>query len=317
MLIAFLGPSLSARDAKRAAPGVKLLPPARQGDVWRALEQRPKAIALIDGVFESVPSVWHHELRAALASGVAVFGGSSMGALRAAELAPLGMLGVGQIFRWYRDGALTDDGAVALLHADAEHGWRALTVPLVNVMATAQQLPKREAARLVRLARDVFYQRRSWPDLFRRFGRTLPIVDQKALDAAECLRAAHAFVKSKAPPAPVEPLDVSSFVRRRRLVDVHGARLKRLEPDRALADDGTRALLLAGWARSLGLTPDPAAVRRFERRLNVADPSERLRLAQVLALEALVLEHPERMLPDGPSRLEGLALGALRAGRWR
>ena len=32
------------------------------GDVWRALEDEPRAIALIDGVFEHVPSVWHHEL---------------------------------------------------------------------------------------------------------------------------------------------------------------------------------------------------------------------------------------------------------------
>jgi hypothetical protein len=317
MIIAFLGPSLPAREARQAAPGVKLRPPARQGDLWRALEERPKAIALVDGMFESVPSVWHHELRAALASGVAVFGGSSMGALRAVELAPLGMVGVGKIFRWYRDGVLTDDGAVALLHADAEHHWRPLTAPLVNVMATAQQLPKREAARLLSLAQSVFYQRRSWPDLFRRFGRVLPIVDQKALDAADCLRAAHAFVKSKAPSRPVEALDVSSFVRRRRLVDVHAERLKRLEHDRALADDGTRALLLAGWAKGMGLTPEAATVRRFERTLEVKDPSERLRLARVLALEALVLEHPERLLPDGPSRLEGLALGAMRARRWR
>jgi hypothetical protein len=315
VIVAFLGPSLSARDARRACPGVKLRPPARQGDIWRALEERPKAIALIDGVFETVPSVWHHELRAALASGVAVFGAASMGALRAAELAPFGMLGVGQIYRWYRDGTLTDAGAVALLHAGAEHGWKAMTVPLVNVMHTARTLPRRDAQRLVKLARGIFYQHRTWPELWRRFGRSFPVEDLKALDAAECLKAAHAFVKSKAPAPPVVPLQVSSYVRRRRLVDVHGHKLERLDP--ALADGGTRTLLLGEWARSLGLTPDPLAVRRFERALALRDPSERLRLARLLALEEQVLAHPERMLPDGPSRLEGLALGALCAGHWR
>jgi len=46
----------------------------------------------------------HHELLDALEEGVAVFGGASMGALRAAELWQHGMVGVGKIFRAYRDG---------------------------------------------------------------------------------------------------------------------------------------------------------------------------------------------------------------------
>jgi hypothetical protein len=258
--------------------------------------------------------VWHHELRAALASGIPVFGAASMGALRAAELASFGMIGIGQIFRWYRDGVLTDDGAVTLLHADAEHGYRPLTVPLVNVMHVARTL--KDGARLVRIAREIFYQRRTWPELWKRFGRRTPVEDLKAQDARECLEAALALVKSKAPRRAAEPLDVSSFVRRRRLVDVHGARLQKLEKETKLADDGTRALLLAGWARSLGVEPDALTVKKFEKQLKLADPSERLRLARVLALEEWVLNHPEQLLPDGPSRLEGLALGAMRAGRW-
>ena len=80
--IAFVGPTLSSAEASRF--GCEVRPPARQGDVWRALLEHPRALVLIDGVFESTPSVWHHELRAALASGIAVFGASSMGALRAA-----------------------------------------------------------------------------------------------------------------------------------------------------------------------------------------------------------------------------------------
>ena len=109
------------------------MPPARQGDVWRALRLRPRAIALIDGVFEAQPSVWHREILDALDAGVPVLGGASMGALRAAELCGLGMKGAGRIFRWYRDGIVIDDAEVALLHAGAEHAWRALTVPQVNV----------------------------------------------------------------------------------------------------------------------------------------------------------------------------------------
>src|SRR5438477_3089616 len=94
VIVAFLGPSLPAAEAR----GFTVLPPARQGDVWRALRLRPRAIALIDGVFESQPSVWHHEILDALDSGVQVFGGASMCALRAAELYSFGMVGVGRIF---------------------------------------------------------------------------------------------------------------------------------------------------------------------------------------------------------------------------
>src|SRR5205823_8696241 len=71
-LVAFLGPSLPAAEARGT-----VLPPARKGDVWRALVRyRPAAIALIDGVFESEPSVWHHEILDALDAGVRVFGGA-------------------------------------------------------------------------------------------------------------------------------------------------------------------------------------------------------------------------------------------------
>jgi len=128
--ISFIGPTLSWREARRF--GCEVRPPARQGDVWRALLGKPRALVLIDGVFESQPSVWHHELRAALASGIAVFGASSMGALRAAELQSEGMIGVGEIFRDYRDGKRIDECRRALLHADAEHDFRPLTVPLVT-----------------------------------------------------------------------------------------------------------------------------------------------------------------------------------------
>ena len=105
MIVAFLGPSLPAAEAK----GFRVLPPARQGDVWRAIELRPRAIALVDGVFESQPSVWHQEILDAPDAGIPVIGGASMGALRAAELHTMGMRGVGRIFRWYRDGEVLGD----------------------------------------------------------------------------------------------------------------------------------------------------------------------------------------------------------------
>jgi hypothetical protein len=47
-VIAFLGPSLSAAEAKSLL-GCEIRPPARQGDVFRALPGAPDALVLLDG----------------------------------------------------------------------------------------------------------------------------------------------------------------------------------------------------------------------------------------------------------------------------
>jgi len=366
-LIVFLGPSLPEAEALALVP-CRVLPPARQGDLWRALTLRPRAIALVDGVFEAQPSVWHHEVLAALDAGVAVFGGASMGALRAAELAPQGMVGVGSIFEAYQRGELVDDSEVALLHADAEHGFRALSVPLVNVRHAARLahragvLSPVESQALVDAAAALFYQDRTWPRVLQAVGEAWPaptrgrwetwaaggLEDLKREDARACLQAAAAFVASGARPPSregVSRLPPSSYVRRRRLVEglcETDAGLVSSEDvleelragpgAEALARAGLRRALLAGWARSLGLTPTPEEVARAETErwahLGVAPPEraawlaacgldahEFRRLCEERALERLTLEHAARLLPDGPSWDEALASEARLEGR--
>src|SRR6478609_8238987 len=58
-----------------------------------------------------------------------------MGALRAAELDTMGMLGVGAVYRAFRAGRLTADDEVAVSHAPAELGYRPVTMALVDVRA--------------------------------------------------------------------------------------------------------------------------------------------------------------------------------------
>jgi translation initiation factor 1 (eIF-1/SUI1) len=292
-LVAFLGPSLPAREARRIAR-CTVLPPAAQGDVWRALALRPRAIALVDGVFESVPSVWHHELLDALDAGVAVFGGASMGALRAVELAPHGMVGVGRVFRWYRDGVLSDDADVALLHAGPELGFRPLTVPLVAVRRAAElalaerALSPAEARALLAAAQRLHYASRTWRTVFAaapRLGagarRRLEALlargdaDPKAEDARATIAAAAAFAASAAAPAPPgAPRRPSSLVRRAKLAAatsiagsaaVRGADvLAALAADRcavAIADAGLRRAVVAALGRALGLEVGAEDVR--------------------------------------------------------
>jgi hypothetical protein len=186
----FVGPSLSIRDA-RDVLDVHYLPPVAMGDIARLMARRPEAIGIIDGVFETVPAVWHKEILFALSQGVPVYGASSMGALRAAELDTFGMTGVGNIFEQYRDGILEDDDEVAVAHAKAEHGYRSLSDPLVNIreglrLARSQELISRESAELLlRSAKAKFYPDRTWSDLLAT-GKDLgvPIDEMAALATA-------------------------------------------------------------------------------------------------------------------------------------
>lgn len=298
-LVVFLGPSLPAGEARRWV-NCHVLPPARRGDVWRALALRPRAIALIDGVGEAQPPVWHQELLAAVEAGVAVFGGAGQGALRAAELAAQGMVGVGQIFEWYRTGMLVDDSEVALRHAGAEQGYRPLTVPMVNVRHVVTQaraarvLNARQARTLVTAAERVYYAERTWRRILDAvrpswsaatwggwegwFSRG--VEDLQALDAQACLRAAAAFLASASPVKPPRGgvrTSLPAKVRRRRLeegVAVLAGRtvscsqvlaVLQQEPDSAaLVEAGLRRALLAGWARSLGLEPTAEEVKQAE-----------------------------------------------------
>jgi hypothetical protein len=134
-VIVFLGPTLCRPDAAELIEAV-FRPPARRGDIHRALHEQCRTIVLIDGEFHGRPSVWQREILDALAEGVAVHGSSSMGALRAAELHSFGMVGHGRIFEWYRDGVIDADDEVALTYGPAELGYPPLSEPLVNIRAT-------------------------------------------------------------------------------------------------------------------------------------------------------------------------------------
>ena len=216
--VIFAGPSLRAAD-RAASPGLRFLPPARQGDLYAAACARPLVIGFIDGYFDGVPAVLHKEILWALSQGIAVFGAASMGALRAAEMHGLGMVGVGAIFRDYRDGVLTDDDEVALIHGPAELDHPALSLPMVDLRATLAHavrqgvLEPQAAADLAARQKAVFYKQRNWPDLLAQLATSQPEladwlahnrVEQKRADALELVAAvkAHLAAPREAPPAP-------------------------------------------------------------------------------------------------------------------
>ncbi len=166
----FLGPTLRVNDARKILDAT-YLPPVSLGDIARLMKKEPTVIAIIDGLFEGVPTVWHKEILFALYHGVRVFGSSSIGALRAAELHTFGMEGVGKIFERYRDGVYEDDDEVAVVHSPKEFDYRPLSEPMVNIregLRRAQEsnlIASSTHDTLLRAAKQMFYPRRSWPRL--------------------------------------------------------------------------------------------------------------------------------------------------------
>jgi hypothetical protein len=165
--VVFAGPSLPPSSRTRF-PQVHWRPPARHGDVYRAALLKPQIIGLIDGYFEVVPAVWHKEILWAMASGIHIYGAASIGALRAAEMAAFGMIGIGAIYENVRSGALSDDDEVAVLHGPAELDYVQLTVPMIELRATMAEAERAAvidgstASALTTIAKGIFYKQRSY-----------------------------------------------------------------------------------------------------------------------------------------------------------
>jgi len=149
----FVGPTLSGFDVQAALPECRVLPPVQQGSIYEVVQRfSPDFIGVIDGYFQHCPSVWHKEILWAMDQRVQVLGAASMGALRAAELDPFGMIGVGKVFEAFLDGALppfdgiSDDDEVAVVHGPAETGYLSISDAMINIRFT---LHAARAARVV------------------------------------------------------------------------------------------------------------------------------------------------------------------------
>lgn len=343
-IVVFLGPSLSREDAEALLPGGVFLPPARQGDVYRAVRaHRPARIGLIDGVFLNVPAVWHRELLWALAQGIAVFGAASMGALRAAELAAFGMVGVGKIHAAFRDGRyppfedmFEDDDEVAIAHGPSELGSMPVSDAMVDIretLALAQaeglldrverdglasalkrlHFSERSFARLADAARDVLTADRAgafsaWLD-----GHAL---SQKGRDAAELLRRIAAEERAAAPPIPVrlEPALVwERFVAAEQDAEASAEEevvLAELGLDpQAFRDVAIAAMGRVDLGRASAGLPASEALARFRRRRGLAS---RASIEAWLETNALDAGDLPRIVAGESAADEGLAAVPLR-----
>jgi hypothetical protein len=169
--VVFVGPCLNEPDFIAIDNDrIELLPPIRRGDLPKTVDAGYQTIGIIDGEFLHSLAVSPKEVLAALESGCRIIGGSSMGALRAAELDVYGMEGIGTIYDWYRTGVVTRDDDVGLIFSRLDtRDYRTTTVPMVNVRWAMLEfkrlglLPADRRRRISGAARRMHWTERTWP----------------------------------------------------------------------------------------------------------------------------------------------------------
>jgi len=128
-------------------------------------------VAIVDGEFYQSLAVSPKEILLALSHNVVILGGGSMGAMRAAEMFPYGMRGIGQIYKWYKSGFIYRDDDVAISYCKGPADYLTLTTPMVNVIWVAlegkrqQWLTSKGARIVVNAARRVHWKERTWENL--------------------------------------------------------------------------------------------------------------------------------------------------------
>ncbi|MEU4574382.1 TfuA-like protein [Nonomuraea sp. NPDC023979] len=171
--LVYAGPTISPEEVLAAAPHAEVRPPVARGDLHREEWRRSDTAVLIDGYYRERLSVGHKEILWLLDAGVRVVGAASMGALRAAELGPFGMTGVGEVHGMYASGEVDGDDEVAVLHGPAERGYPPVTVALVNLRHGCREgartglVPAEAGERIVAAAKARPFTHRSWEELER------------------------------------------------------------------------------------------------------------------------------------------------------
>ena len=167
--IVFLETSLTHLEAREILPDADYRPSVKKGDVLRAIQEGYTRIAIIDGNFGWTPAVWHKEILIALDYGIEVWGASSMGALRAAELDVYGMQGVGVVYDYYKTGVIDGDDEVAIVYFACDNEQ---TVPLINIRLTLDSLALEEKESILKQIRSIYYAERTWSKI----ALTLPAI---------------------------------------------------------------------------------------------------------------------------------------------
>ena len=150
-------------------PNTIVLPAASRDSFAEVARSDVERIILIDGVFYTQRAVWHRDILYAIGKGIKVFGVSSMGALRAAELFSFGMKGYGWVYRQYIRGVIYGDDEVSLYYEKRGETIHPLTYPVVSLrylLSFHFKLKGSEFEELISKVKNLSFDARTYDRIF-------------------------------------------------------------------------------------------------------------------------------------------------------
>ena len=166
--VIFLGPSLS-RDKARKILDADYRLPAKKGDLLQLILKEVDIVGLVDGYFlQDYPPTPIEVYNLVRKRNVKVLGSSSLGALRAVELGKYGMIGVGKIFRLFRDGILESDDEVAVTFTDYKNFKSEALIDIRYNLFLAQKykiIDNMTGRSILKISKQTYFPYRTYEDI--------------------------------------------------------------------------------------------------------------------------------------------------------
>ncbi|MFU8652596.1 TfuA-related McrA-glycine thioamidation protein [Methanotorris formicicus] len=168
MKIAIFSKLTLKEDEIKAIIDADVFPPIKRGDLLSPGMNKYDVIGIIDGVFLQNTAVGHREILYRLKEGKVIFGAGSMGALRASELDVYSMIGVGEVYKLYKEGAIVDDDEVAVTFDD---DFNQISFSLVSFRFMVKNavekglISKEEGDLLIKIAKSLYYPLRTFKNV--------------------------------------------------------------------------------------------------------------------------------------------------------
>jgi TfuA protein len=166
--VIFLGPSLSREKARKILDADYRLP-AKKGDLLQLILKEVGIVGLVDGYFlQDYPPTPIEVYNLVRKRNVKVFGSSSLGALRAVELGKYGMIGIGKIFRLFRDGILESDDEVAVTFTDYTNYKSEALIDIRYNLFLAQKykiIDNRTGRSILKVSKQTYFPYRTYEDI--------------------------------------------------------------------------------------------------------------------------------------------------------
>src|SRR4026209_149875 len=180
--VIFLGPSLSREKARKILDADYRLP-AKKGDLLQLILKEVNIVGLVDGYFlQDYPPTPIEVYNLVRKRNVKVFGSSSLGALRAVELGKYGMIGIGKIFRLFRDGILESDDEVAVTFTDYTNYKSEALIDIRYNLFLAQKyniIDRSTGRSILKVSKQTYFPYRTYGDILDKCKSKYPEINSK------------------------------------------------------------------------------------------------------------------------------------------